>query len=219
MSERTLQLDEALQSYLAEHAVREPAACRRLRERTRALDNAGQISSPEQVQLLALLARLIDARRVLEVGTFTGYMPLWLAPLLPEASFTCIDRDPETTAIAREAWQAAGVAERIELRHGEAAGDLAGGGEGSGASIALAYIDADKEGQIDHYEQSMHLVRPGGLIAVDNVLWKGRVADPAHADATTEAVRAFNDHVHGDDRVDLSLVPIGDGLTLLRRLE
>ena len=219
MSERTLQLDDALQAYLAEHARREPPPCRQLRERTRGLDNAGQISSPEQIQLLALLARLLDARRVLEVGTFTGYMPLWLAPLLPEAEFVCIDRDRTTTAIAREAWEAAGVSDRIELRRGEAADELADLVVRNGAVIDLAYIDADKEGQIDHYEQCMHLVRPGGLIAVDNVLWKGRVADPAHDDATTQAVRAFNDHVHGDDRVELALVPIGDGVTLLRRLE
>ncbi len=219
MSEHTLQLDDALQRYLAEHALREPAECRRLRERTRGHERGGQISSPEQVQLLALLACVAGVRRVLEVGTFTGYMPLWLAGALPQAHFTCLDRDRDATAIAREAWQASGVDERIDLHIGEAADELETLVKGSGAVFDLAYIDADKEGQIDHYEGCLHLVRPGGVIAVDNVLWKGRVADPAHDDATTRAVRAFNDHVHGDDRVDMSLVPVGDGLTLLRRHE
>ena len=217
MSERTLQLDDALQGYLDAHALREPAACRQLRLRTRRLDKGGQISSPEQIQLLALVARLLGARRILEVGTFTGYMPLWLAPVLDEARFCCIDRDSSATGIAQEAWQAAGVSDRIELRLGEARHELQRLAAKRGASFDLAYIDADKEGQIGHYEACMHLVHPGGLIAVDNVLWKGRVADQRYDDATTRAVRAFNDYVHGDDRVDLSLVPIGDGMSLLRR--
>lgn len=217
MSARTLQLDDALQGYIGDHSLREPAACRELRKRTARLERGGQISSPEQIQLLALLARLAGVRRVVEVGTFTGYMPLWLAPELPEARFVCIDRDQTATAIAREAWERAGVAERIELRLGEADAELGRLVEESAAIFDLIYLDADKEGQIDHYEACIHLLRPGGLIAVDNVLWKGRVADPAHDDATTRAVRAFNDHVHGDDRVDLSLVPIGDGVSLIRR--
>jgi predicted O-methyltransferase YrrM len=217
MSARTLQLDDALQRYLAEHALREPADCRRLRERTEKLDNGGQISSPEQVQLLALIARLYGVRQVLEVGTFTGYMPLWLAPVLPEARFVCVDRDREATAMAREAWRAAGVDDRIDLRIAEAGPALEQLVHGVAAIFDLVYLDADKERQIEYYESCMHLVRPGGLIAVDNVLWKGRVADPAWDDDTTRAVRAFNDHVYGDDRVDVSLVPIGDGLSLIRR--
>ena len=217
MSARTLQLDDNLQQYLAGHALREPADCRRMRERTAGLENGGQISSPEQVQLLALLARLYGARQVLEVGTFTGYMPLWLAPVLPQARFVCVDRDRKATAIAREAWQAAGVDDRIDLRIAEAGPALEKLVAGVAAIFDLIYLDADKEGQIEYYESCMHLVRPGGLIAVDNVLWKGRVADPAYADETTRAVRAFNDYVHGDDRVDLSLIPIGDGLSLIRR--
>ncbi|MFW5969539.1 MAG: O-methyltransferase [Halofilum sp. (in: g-proteobacteria)] len=217
MSARTLQLDDALQSYLAEHALREPAECRRLRERTERLDNGGQISSPEQVQLLALVARLYGVRQVLEVGTFTGYMPLWLAPLLPEARFVCVDRDRTATAIAREAWQTAGVDDRVDLRIAEAGPALEQLVAGVAAIFDLVYLDADKERQIEYYESCMHLVRPGGLIAVDNVLWDGRVADPACDDETTRAVRAFNDHVHGDDRVDLSLIPIGDGVSLIRR--
>jgi len=217
MSAHTLQLGDALQAYLGAHALRESAACRRLRERTAMLERGDQISSPEQVQLLALIARLLGARRVVEVGTFTGYMPLWLAPALQDARFVCLDRDEAATAIAREAWQAAGIGDRIDLRMGAAADELPRLVDEVAAIFDLAYIDADKEDQIEHYESCIHLVRPGGLIAVDNVLWKGRVADPACNDATTEAVRAFNDYVHGDERVDLAMVPIGDGLTLLRR--
>ena len=217
MSAHTLQLDDALQRYLAEHALREPADCRRLRERTARLDNGGQISSPEQVQLLALIARLYGARQVLEVGTFTGYMPLWLAPVLPEARFVCVDRDRTTPRIARAAWKAAGVNDRIDLRIAEAGPALERLVDGVAAIFDLIYLDADKKGQIEYYESCMHLVRPGGVIAVDNVLWKGHVADPAYDDETTRAVRAFNDYVHGDDRVDVSLIPIGDGLSLIRR--
>ena len=194
-----------------------PPIAGRLRERTAALDNGDQISSPEQVQLLALVARLYGVRQVLEVGTFTGYMPLWLAPVLPEARFVCVDRDHKATAIAREAWKAAGVDDRIDLRIAEASPALGQLVDRVAAIFDLIYLDADKEAQIEYYESCIHLVRPGGLIAVDNVLWKGRVADPAYDDATTRAVRAFNDYVHGDDRVDVSLIPIGDGLSLIRR--
>jgi predicted O-methyltransferase YrrM len=217
MSPPTPHLDDALQHYPAEHPLREPASCRRLRERTARLDHGGQISSPEQVQLLALIARLYGARQVLEVGTFTGYIPLWLAPVLPEARFVCIDRHRTATAIAREAWRTAGVDARIDLRIAEAGPAIERLVDGVAAIFDLIYLDADKEGQIEYYESCMHLVRPGGLIAVDNVLWNGRVADPAYDDETTRAVRAFNDHVHGDDRVDVSMIPIGDGLSLIRR--
>ena len=217
MSVRTLQLDPPLQHYLADHAGREPPACRRLRERTERLATGGQISAPEQIQLLALIARLIRARRVLEVGTFTGYMPLWLAPELPDSRFVCIDHDRRVTAIACDAWRQAGISGRIDLRIGRARHELTELIDGGRTRFDLAYIDADKEHQIAYYETCLGLMRPGGVIAVDNVLWKGRVADPDNDDATTRAVRAFNDHVHGDERVDLSLVPIGDGMTLLRR--
>ena len=221
MSEATLQLGDTLQQYLDAASLREPAPCRRLRKAARERDDRHLISSPEQVQLLALLGRLIGARRVLEVGTYVGYTPLWLALALDaEARLTCIDRDREVTGIAREAWDAAGVGERMELLREPAADALAALlDEGRVATYDLAYIDADKEGQVDHYEQCLKLVRPGGLVGVDNTLWSGRVADPGDTSPTTEAVRRFNAYVHGDERVDLSLVPIGDGLTLLRRRE
>lgn len=220
MSAATLQLDTALQRYLHETSLREPDACRRLREATVGRDDAHIISSPEQVQLLALLARLINAHRILEIGTYVGYMPLWLALALGEETrFTSIDNDDEVTAIARAAWRESGVDGRIEHIEREAAralDDLLQAARA--ASFDLAYIDADKERQVDYYEHCLRLVRPGGLVAVDNTLWNGRVADPADTSVATEAVRRFNRHVHADERVDMSLVPIGDGLTLLRRI-
>lgn len=221
MSADTLQLDETLQRYLHETSLREPGSCRRLRERTAGRDDANLISSPEQVQLLALVARLMGVRRVLEVGTYVGYTPLWLALSLGEAArFTCIDIDDEVSAIARAAWDEAGIGDRIERLDRNAARALVDlVDEGRADDFDLAYIDADKEGQIDYYEHCLRLVRPGGLIAVDNTLWKGNVADPADTSETTEAVRRFNRHVHADERVDISLVPIGDGMTLLRRRE
>ncbi|MDZ7748918.1 MAG: class I SAM-dependent methyltransferase [Halofilum sp. (in: g-proteobacteria)] len=221
MSETTLQLNAGLQRYLHEVSLREPAPCRRLREAAAARDDSHLISSPEQVQLLALVARLMGARRVLEVGTYVGYTPLWLALALGEdARCTCIDRDAETTALARAAWDDAGVAGRIELVRDDAATALhALLDDGDAATYDLAYIDADKESQVDYYELCLKLVRPGGLVAVDNTLWNARVVDAGDTSASTEAVRRFNAHVHGDERVDLSLVPIGDGMTLLRRIE
>lgn len=221
MSAATLQLDATLQRYLHEISLREPEPCRRLRERAAERDDANLISSPEQVQLLALIARLMAARRVLEIGTYVGYTPLWLALTLDNgARFTCIDNDDEVTAIAHAAWEEAGVVGRIEQIREDAAHALENLlDRGRADSFDLAYIDADKECQIDYYEHCLRLVRPGGLIAVDNTLWNGSVADPADTSESTEAVRRFNRHVHADERVDISLVPIGDGLTLLRRRE
>lgn len=220
MSAATLQLDPDLQRYLHAVSLREPGPCRRLRELAAARDDANLISSPEQVQLLALIARLMGAGRVLEVGTYVGYMPLWLALALgEEARFTCIDNDDEVARIAEHAWREAGVGERIERLDADAAealDSLLDTGHASG--FDLAYIDADKEGLVDYYEHCLRLVRPGGLVAVDNTLWSGSVADPGDSSAATVAVRRFNEHVLSDDRVDLSLVPIGDGLTLLRKL-
>lgn len=219
MSATTLQLDARLQRYLHEMSLREPAPCRHLREQAAGRDDAHMISSPEQVQLLALVARLLGTRQVLEIGTYVGYTPLWLALSLgEEARFTCIDNDDEIAAVARAAWEEAGVGGRIERIDRDAADALATLlDEGRADDFDLAYIDADKERQIDYYEHCLRLVRPGGLVAVDNTLWKGSVADPADTSESTAAVRRFNLHVHADERVDISLVPIGDGMTLLRR--
>lgn len=221
MSQSTLQLDETLVSYLHAHALREPAPCRRLREAVQSRSDAHLLSSPEQVQMLAVLGRLMRARRVVEVGTFVGYTPLWLSLVLGrDARISCIEHDREVSEVARAAWDEAGVSERMELIREPAAEALADlRHEGRLGQFDMAYIDADKESQLDHYEACLDLVHPGGLIAVDNTLWNGRVADTNDESSTTAAVRAFNAYVHGDERVDLALVPIGDGVTLLRRVD
>jgi len=221
MSQSTLQLESSLAAYLHERSLREPGPCRRLREAAQQRSDAHLLSSPEQVQMLALMARLMRARRVVEVGTYVGYTPLWLGLVLgPEVLITCIERDREVSQVAHSAWDEAGVSERMELMREPAERALEElRREGRLGQFDLAYIDADKEGQLAHYEACLDLVHPGGLIAVDNTLWHGRVADPEDTSETTAAVREFNTYVHGDDRVDLSLVPIGDGVTLLRRVD
>lgn len=221
MSESTLQLDAALQAYVHTVSLREPAACRAVRQHPHSAGQPHLVTAPEQAQLLALLRRLMGARHVLEVGTFTGYTALWLALESPsDGRIICLDRDADAAAVARAAWDEAGVGELIELRLGAARDRLAElFDEGCGGHFDFAYIDADKEPQREYYEACLKLVRPGGLVAIDNVLWQGRVADEQANDETTRAVRAFNDHLFADERIELSLVPIGDGLTLARRRE
>jgi predicted O-methyltransferase YrrM len=168
---------------------------------------------------MALLVRLTGARRCLEVGVFTGYSSLVTALALPDdGRIVACDISEEWTGIARRHWQQAGVAHRIDLRLAPAADTLdallAAGNEGS---YDFAFIDADKGGYLGYYERALRLLRPGGLLLVDNTLWSGRVADPAATDADTVALRRFNEQLHRDERIDLSLVPIGDGLTLARK--
>jgi caffeoyl-CoA O-methyltransferase len=168
---------------------------------------------------MALLVRLIGARRCLEIGTFTGYSALAVALALPSGGrvLTC-DVDERTTAIARRHWDAAGVGERIESRLGPAAATLDRLlADGVAGSFDFAFIDADKPGYDGYYERALRLVRPGGLIAIDNVLWGGAVADPARQDPDTAALKALNRKLQGDERIDLSLLPLGDGLTLARK--
>jgi O-methyltransferase len=175
--------------------------------------------SPEQGQFMGLLLRVMGARRVLEVGTFTGYSSTAMALALPEDGevITC-DRSKEWTAIARRYWKKAGVDGRIKLRLGEAEETLKQlAKEGGRASFDFAFIDADKTNDGAYFELCVGLVRTGGVIAIDNTLWSGRVADRAKRDADTKAIRAFNAERLKDNRVDLSLVPIADGLTLCRK--
>jgi predicted O-methyltransferase YrrM len=172
--------------------------------------------SPEQGQFMALLARLMGARRCVEVGVFTGYSSLAVALALPpDGRIVACDVSEEWTSVARRYWAEAGVAHKIELRLAPALETLdslhAAGGAGS---FDLAFIDADKVNYLSYYERVLGLLRPGGLVVVDNTLWSGRVADSEVADADTIALRHFNEHLHFDERVDLSLLPVGDGLTL-----
>ena len=219
MSNRTIYLNDGLYDYLLGVSLREPDLLRRLRDETRPMPEADCQISPEQGQFMALLLRAIGARRVLEVGTFTGYSSLVMALALPEDGrvVTC-DRSEEYTSIARRYWREAGVDGRIELRLGDAQQTLARliADDGRGR-FDFAFIDADKENDGTYFEQCMELVRQGGIIAIDNTLWSGRVADPAQVDSDTVAIRAFNAARLRDERVDLSLAPIADGLTLCRK--
>ena len=220
MSVRTIQLDDSVYDYMLRTASREPDALRRLREETAALGKHAYMQiSPELGQFLGLLAELVGARRTIEVGTFTGYSALAVALHLPaDGRVVACDISEEWTGIGRPFWAEAGVSERIDLRIGPGVDTLdALIADGQSGAFDMAFIDADKDRYIDYYEKALVLLRPGGLIAVDNVLWSGRVADRDDQDAGTVAIRAFNDHVAEDERVTLAMVPIGDGLTLARK--
>ena len=219
MSNRTLELNETLYDYLCAVSLREHELLAELRCETAALPMAGMQISPEQGQFMALLIRLMGARRCLEVGTFTGYSALACALALPaDGQLVALDISAEWTAIGRRYWAAAGVAERIDLRLGPAQDSLHRLLDaGAGGSFDFMFIDADKTGYRAYYELGLQLIRPGGVILVDNVLWDGRVADPAVDDADTCAIREFNSALAADTRIDLSMLPIGDGLSLARR--
>ncbi len=219
MTNRTIQLDEALYAYVTDMSLREPAVLRRLREETAKLPESNMQIAPDQGQFMALLATLMGASRAIELGVYTGYSALCLAAALPPSGrLVACDLSTEWTDMARRYWAEAGVAERIDLRIGPALetldGLLAAGEDGT---FELAFVDADKREYADYYERLLRLLRPGGLIMVDNVLWDGSVIDSARNDDDTVAIRAFNEMVRDDPRVDISLVPIGDGLTLARK--
>ena len=218
MSLRSIGIDEKLYAYLLDVSLREADVLRRLREETARRENASMQIAPEQGQLMALLVELIGAERTLEIGTFTGYSALVVALALPpHGRVTACEVSEEYAAIARRWWAEAGVADRIEIHVAPAIETLDRLLEdGMARRFDFAFIDADKESYVEYWERCLLLVRRGGLIAVDNVLWDGRVADPENVEASTLAIRAFNAHARDDDRVDLSLVPIGDGVTLAR---
>jgi len=219
MTRKTTILTPELYDYLVEVSVRESDILKRLRDETSGLQNAGMQISPEQGQFMNLLVGAMGARTALEVGTFTGYSALCVASALPDDGrlVTC-DIDEEWPSFGRRYWAEAGVAHKIDFRAGAASETLAGLiAEGMEGDFDFVFIDADKRRLDDYYEKSLRLVRSGGLIAVDNTLWDGKVVDAAVFDDTTMAIRGFNAKVIDDRRVSLSLVPIGDGLTLLRK--
>jgi caffeoyl-CoA O-methyltransferase len=219
MAIRTLTLDDALYDYMLSVSLREPPVLERLRAETATMAHAMMQLSPEQGQFLALLVKLTGARRCLEVGTFTGYSSLAVALALPEdGRILACDVDEDFTAVARRYWREAGVEGKIDLRLAPALETLQAEIETGGAeTYDFAFVDADKENYTGYYEACLTLLRPGGLIAVDNVLWSGKPAQPDADDEATEAIRGFNRLVHEDERVDLSLLPVGDGLTLARK--
>ncbi|HET7314461.1 O-methyltransferase [Salinisphaera sp.] len=212
-------LDSRLRAYIDRIGSREPAHLAANRRVTEAAGHSHLQVSPRQGQLMALLVALVEARRGIEVGVYAGYSTLWLAEAIgPRGRILACDHDPEITARAAADWASAGLADRIDLRLGDALETLNREvAAGMAGAYDFAFIDADKARYIDYYERCLALVRPGGLIMADNTLWYTRVADPDCRDDQTEAVRAFNRHVAIDERVDISVLPIGDGLTLARK--
>jgi caffeoyl-CoA O-methyltransferase len=219
MSSRTLELTDRLYDYLLRTSLREPPLLAELRAETAGLPMAGMQISPEQGQFMALLVETIGARRTIEVGTFTGYSALCVALALPaDGKVVACDVSEEYTAVARRYWSRAGVAAKIELRLAPALDTLGKLlAEGAAGNFDFAFIDADKREYDGYYEAILKLLRPGGLVAIDNVLWSGAVADPAKQDDDTRAIRALNEKLKADTRISLSLLTIGDGLTLARK--
>ena len=216
---RNVQLTDKLYEYLVDHSVREHPVLSQLRAETAKLPHAGMQIGADQGQFMALLAKLIGARRCIEVGVFTGYSSLAVALALPDdGRIIACDVSEEWTAIARRHWEKAGVAKKIDLRLGRATATLdqllAEGGEGR---YDFAFIDADKTSYRDYFERCLRLLRANGLIAIDNTLWSGDVADPSNTKPDTVALRELNDALHHDERVDIALLPLGDGVTLARK--
>lgn len=220
MSSRTLQLNDELYAYLLGASLRETGPQSALRELTQSQPLANMQIAPEQGQFMAMLVKLTGASRILEIGTFTGYSALSMAMALPQGgSITCCDISEEWTDIARPFWQQAGVEAKIDLRIAPALDTLdqllVSAGE---SSYDMAFIDADKANYPHYYERCLQLVRPNGLIMFDNTLWGGSVADESVNDEDTVALRKLNRALHQDKRIDLSMLPLGDGLTLARVL-
>ena len=221
MSNRSITLTDPIYQYMNDVSLREAPVLRALREETAALTQRSMQIAPEQGQFMALLVRLLRARRCLEIGVFTGYSSLATALALPaDGRIVACDVSEEWTAIARRYWEQGGVAHKIDLHIAPATSTLdALLQTGQSGTFDLAFIDADKTNYLAYYERTLQLLRPGGLVLIDNTLWSGRVADPAVNDPDTVALRELNTALLRDERVDLSLLPVGDGLTLaLKRL-
>lgn len=216
MPKKTINLSDRLYDYLLSVSLREPEVLQQLRRETAQHPEAGMQIAPEQGQFMALLVQLLGATKTLEIGVFTGYSTLRVALALPaDGKIVACDVSERYTKVAQRYWQQAGVADKIELRLApalETLDQLLATGEAE--TFDFAFIDADKGNYEAYYERSLQLLRLGGLIAIDNVLWAGKVADPQAQDSSTRAIRTFNHKLYHDDRITLSLVPIADGLTL-----
>ena len=219
MSDRSISLDDRVYDYLLAVSVREHPAQTALRAATVDVPMAVMQISPDQGQFMGLLVELIGARRAIEIGTFTGYSALAVAMALPEdGRLVACDIDEKTTGIGRPFWEQAGVADKIDLRIAPALDTLDGLlADGEAGGFDFAFIDADKENYDAYYERCLQLLRAGGVIAIDNVLWQGQVADSDVQDDDTRTIRAFNDKLRADMRVTISMLPIGDGLTVARK--
>jgi predicted O-methyltransferase YrrM len=219
MSNKTLCITEKLYEYLLSVSLREPDVLRELREETALDESANMQISPEQGQFMGLMVKLLGARRTLDIGVYTGYSSLCIGLALPEEGrVIACDVNREWTAMAKRYWRKAGVEDKIELHLGPAQQTLERFLGKEGDSFDFAFIDADKINYDIYYEYCLQLIRPGGLIAIDNVLWKGTVADAGVHDEDTEAIRTLNQKIHTDPRVEISLVPIADGLALARKI-
>ena len=218
MSPRSIGLSDALHAFLVDF-VSEPALLRELRTETEALPGSGMQISPEQGHFMAWLVRLIAARRCIELGVYTGYSSLSVALALPaDGLLLACDVNPETTLIARRYWERAGVASKIELQLGPALQTLdARIREGESGAFDFAFVDADKGNYPAYYQRCLTLLRPGGVLAFDNALWSGKIADAARNDADTRAIREVLAIASSDARVEASLLPVGDGLLLVRK--
>ncbi|MEO1433064.1 MAG: class I SAM-dependent methyltransferase [Cyanobacteria bacterium J06632_19] len=219
MTKQTLGLENYIHQYLLSVSIREPEVLTKLREETANHPRNIMQISPEQGQFMALLVQLMGAKKALEIGVFTGYSSLVVALALPpEGKMVACDVSEEYTSIARRYWQQAGIADKIDLHIAPAIATLDKLiAEGETDTFDFAFIDADKSSYNDYYERALKLIRPGGLIAIDNVLWYGKVADSQIDDNRTKKIRALNEKIHQDERVTISMVPIGDGLTLARK--
>ncbi len=220
MSTRTIPMTDPLYDYYLASSLREPEILERLRDATLAHPEAGMQISPEQGQFMRFLVRLIGAARAIEIGTYTGYSALSVALALPDDGLlVACERREEFTKIGQPFWREAGVSDRIDLRIGKAVGTLEAMIEaGEGGTYDFAFIDGDKKNYVNYYELCLRLVRQGGLIAIDNALWSGRLVDKTLDDPASKAIRTLNEKIRDDERVDMSLLPIGDGLMLARRL-
>ena len=220
MSKASLGLDDKVYEYLLSVSLREPEVLTKLRQETNQHPASIMQISPDQGQFIALLIKLLGAKKTLDIGVFTGYSSLAVALALPEdGKVVACDRDPEATKIARRYWQSAGVEAKIDSRPAQALETLDHLiAQGESGSFDFAFIDADKRNYANYYERALTLLRPGGLVAIDNVLWFGKVADPEDTDRRTVAIREFNQKLHQDTRVEISLLAIADGLTLAFKL-
>jgi predicted O-methyltransferase YrrM len=214
MSTRTINLTDEVVAYVHRYGVREHPVLAALRERTAPMPQSNMQIGPDQGAFMAMLVRLLEARRILEIGTFTGYSSTAMALALPaDGRITCCDVSREWTDVAQQAWLDAGVAHKVELRLAPATETLAALEDDS---FDLAFIDADKPNYDAYYEGCLRVVRPGGLILIDNVLWSGDVADPSVDNDNVRAIRALNEKIAADERVDHVLLPLADGLTMAR---
>jgi len=217
LSNRTLSIDDRIYDYICDVSINESELLRQLREETAQIEYSVMQISPEQGQFMSLLIKLMGAKRVIEIGTFTGYSSICVASAMPEGGkLICCDISPQWTEIAEKYWALAGLENKIDLHIQPAEQTLQMLlNDGAEKSFDFIFIDADKQNYVMYYEMALRLLRKGGIIAVDNTLWSGAVADPENTEPGTRAIRHFNEMIKDDDRVSQSLLTIGDGLTLI----